>query len=236
MTNPKKEIREYLSNLIKQLLYINGLDEQLKIIKDWESENKYEALNIGGYFFRLVAYSFNRTILIELCKLFSDNEHKSIVDFLKKAREHTSSIEASKFNRTSQKREILKPEVYHSYIDEQEKLITSKSKIIISLKTHRDKALAHSDSAYFSNPEKLYENFPLDTKEIDELMKVATEILRYQHVYLLESDLEIKVYSVRSIDTVLQYVRAYKRILDDKDGGGAEFLRYKWDDYNKDKK
>lgn len=237
MTNPKKEIREYLSNLIKQLLYINGLDEQLKIIKDWESENKFEALNIGGYFFRLVAYSFNRTILIELCKLFSDKKkQKSIVDFLKKAREHTSSIEASKFNPASQKREILKPEVYHSYIDEQEKLITSKNKIIINLKTHRDKALAHSDSAYFSDPEKLYKNFPLDTEEIDELMKVATEILRYQHVYLLESDLEIKVYSVRSIDAVLQYVRAYKRILDDKEINGAEFLRYKWDDYKKDKK
>jgi len=84
MTDPKKEIREYLSKLIDQLLYIDGLDEQLKIIKDWESIDKYEALNHGGYFFRLVTYSFNRTILIELCKLFSDKEQKSIIDFLKK--------------------------------------------------------------------------------------------------------------------------------------------------------
>lgn len=231
MKNPKKEIREYLTNLIKQLLYVNGLDEQLKIIKSWESVDKYEALNHGGYFFRLVAYSFNRTILVELCKLFSDKEQKSIIDFLKKAKENSVAIEPSKFNPELQNREVLKPEIYCGYIEEQEKMISSKAEIITNLKTHRDKALAHSDSEYFSDPEKLYANFPLEGKEIDDLISTAKEILRYQHVYLFESDLEIKVYSIHSLNEVLQYTRAYKRILDDKVKGGAEYLRYKWDDY-----
>lgn len=236
MKNPKKEIREYLSNLINQLQYIIGLDEQLEIIKDWESKDKFEALNIGGYFFRLVAYSFNRTILIELCKLFSDREQKSIIDFLQNARKYSSSIEPVKFKLTTQKREILTKEEYNSYIDKQEELIASKDEILITLKAHRDKALAHSDAEYFSEPENLYKNFPLEAEEIDELLEVATEILENHYLYLLEADLEIKVFSIRSADAVLEYVRAYIRILNDEEIDGAEFLKYKWDDYKKDKK
>jgi len=236
MTNPKKEIREYLNDLIKRLLFIKGLDRQLKIIKDWESANRVESLNIGAYFFRLVAYSFNRTILIELCKFFSDREEKSIIDFLKKAREHSPSIEPAKLKPLSLKREKLKPEIYLVIIDKHEKLIASQKEVINNLNNHRDKALAHSDAKYFADLEKLYEKFPLETKEIDELMEIATDILRNQNNCLFEYGLDIIVDSSRGVNNVLQYVRAYKRILDDEDLNGANFLKYKWDDYKKDKK
>jgi len=112
-------------------------------------------------------------------------------------------------------------------------LISTNEKIITRLKTHRDKALAHSDAKYFSDQDKLYENYPLEKDNIEKLISTAKEILSAQYVYLMQSSLEIRVYSVHNLDSVLKYVRAYKRILDDKENGGAEFLRYKWDNYVK---
>lgn len=231
MINPHEEIRDYLSRLINQLLYIQGLHEQLKIIEEWESQDKYESLDIGRYFFRLVAYSFNRTILIELSKLFSDKEQKSIIDFLKKAKENASSISPTTFDREKFQRVALKLCEYKCIIDEQMKKILSKEVAIRKIKAHRDKALAHSDAEFFLNPGKLNEKYPLEFKEVDELMEIAIEILRYQNVYLFESDLDIKVYSTSNVESVLQYVRAFKRILEDEIIGGAKNLKYKWDSY-----
>jgi len=98
MTNPKKELRDYLKILIHRLLYIKGINKQLKLIKEWEIPERVAALEIGSYFYKLVAFSFNRTLLIELCLLLDGREEKSIVDWLTKALEHSKAIEPTIFN------------------------------------------------------------------------------------------------------------------------------------------
>ena len=120
MKNPKEEIREYLKKLINRLLYVKGLNKQLKLLKEWETPNRIKALEIGSYFFRLVGFSFHRTLLIELCLLLDEREDRCIVDWLQKAKEHASSIEPTTFNQSSFKREILSIDKFKQIIIEQE--------------------------------------------------------------------------------------------------------------------
>ncbi|MFB0516326.1 MAG: hypothetical protein ACETWG_06960, partial [Candidatus Neomarinimicrobiota bacterium] len=52
-------------------------------------------------------------------------------------------------------------------------------------KAQRDRALAHSDAAYFNNPQALYKRYPLSTKDIDGLMDTVSEILRQQDLFFI---------------------------------------------------
>jgi len=231
MSEPKEGVRTYLNKLIRQFLFVKSLDKQLKLISEWETPQRFVALNIGSHFFRLVTYSFNRTILIELCKLFSDKEQKSIVDFLNIVKKHSRVIGPSRFNPESQNREETMQEDYLNVIDDHIKLIESKQEIISNLKAHRDKILTHSDAKYFDDLEKLYEKYPLEASEVDELITTAKNILECHHVYLLESDLKIEVNSTSDVDTVLWHTRAFKRVWEDKRATSLYPYLYKLDDY-----
>lgn len=231
MCVPKEKIRDYLKKLIRQLLFVKRLEKQLKLISEWETPSRIVALNIGSHFFRLVSYSFYRTVMIELCKLFSDKEQKSIIDFLNYANKHSSVIEPSRFNPDSQAREIVSNEDYIKVIEGQVSLIESKQEIISNLKAYRDKMLVHSDAKYFEDLKKLYEKYPLEVSQIDELITTAKDILESHHVYLLESHLEIEVHSTSDVDTVLNHTRALKRVWEDKRAKTLYPYLYKLDDY-----
>ncbi len=220
MKDPGKQLRDYLEKLIHRFLYIKSLDRQLKLINEWETPNRAEALNIGSYFFRLVIYSFNRTILIELCKLVSDKEEKSLVDWMKKAKEHTATIKPTRYNPdySEAEREPIKPKEYRTIIDSQEDQLDAQKTVIDRVKAQRDRALTHSDSAYFNNPQELYKHYPLSTNDIDDLMDTVSEILRQQHLFLLGGDiLEMEVKSVHNVDIILRYVRGFSRARKDKE-------------------
>ena len=98
ISNQKEEIRNYLKKIIRQLLFIIRLHNQLKLINEWGTPQRKIALNIGSHFFRLVTYSFNRTIIIELCKLSFEKEQKSIVDFLNVTKNNFEVLEPTIFD------------------------------------------------------------------------------------------------------------------------------------------
>lgn len=87
MEDPKKQLNEYLNNLIFRYLHIHSLNHQVSLILEWESPGKLQTLNIGSHFFNLTINNFSRTVLLELCKLVSNREQKSLIDWLRKAKE-----------------------------------------------------------------------------------------------------------------------------------------------------
>jgi len=231
MENPKEELREYLKKLIHRLLYLKGLNLQLKTLKEWETPERVIALEIGSYFFRLVQFSFYRTLLIELCLLLDSREQKCIVDWLVKARANAKVLEPSKYNPVTGEREVIKPDAYCEIISEQQNLINGKKEIISNLKGRRDTSLVHSDAKYFNNPKDVYEDFPLPTEDLLSLIEIATEVLRMQHVYLLGSDLDIQIYATSNIDTILLHTRGFRRVWFDKRAESLYPYLYKLDDY-----
>lgn len=231
MTNPKEELRDYLKILIHRLLYIKGINKQLKLIKEWETPNRIVALEIGSYFFKLIGFSFNRTLLIELCLLLDGREDKSIIDWLNKALEHAKSLEPSIYNSEKGQWEISNVNSYQKIIGEQQELINSKKIIINNIKGRRDATLVHSDAKYFNNPEDTYTKFPLTNNDIESVIETATKILRMQYLYLFNSDLDIQVHATSNIDTILGYTRAFRRVWEDKRALALYPVLYKLDDY-----
>ena len=231
MQDPKNEIRDYLKKLIHRFLYVKGLNKQLKLLREWETPNRIVALEIGSYFFRLVGFSFYRTLLIELCMLLDDREKKCIVDFLEKAKEHAKAIEPKRFDVSKFKREPVNFQDYQNIIEEQQKLINSKSEIISNIKGRRDTSLAHSDAQFFNNPDDTYVKHPLSDENIEDLIELSTDILRTQHLYLMDSDLDIQVHTTSNIDTILWHIRGFNRVWFDKRATELHPGLYKLDDY-----
>jgi len=219
LKDPGNQLRDYLEKLIRRFLYVKSLDRQLKLINEWDTPKRVEALNTGSTFFRLVTYTFARIILIELCKLVSDKEEKSLVDWLNKAKDHATSIEPTRYNPdySEREREPVKPEEYRRIISEQQAQLDANKNVINRIKAQRDKALAHSDAAYFNDPGTLYEHYPLSADDIDALMDTVSEILRTHHIHLLKADIDMEVHSLSNVDTILRLARAFSRAYKDRD-------------------
>jgi hypothetical protein len=231
MQNPKNELRRYLNQLIRRLLYIKGLSYQLKLLKEWETPKREIALEKGAYFFKLVSYSFNRTMLIELCMLLDDRERKDVVDWLSKARRFAKSLEPKLYNIDTGKYEIVKTTLYQNSLSKHQKLLDSKKRLINRVKARRDKALAHTDAKYFNKPEDLYVRFPLSIKDIDDLIETLTKILKAHYNYLIGGDLDIKVYATTNVDTILVNTRAFNRVWFDNRAVTLFPYLYKLDDF-----
>lgn len=231
MRNPKIELRKYLNKLIHRLLYIKGLNYQLKLLTEWETPKRIVALQTGAYFFKLVVFSFNRTMLIELCMLLDDREKKGVVDWLSKAKRFAKSLEPKLYNPDTDKYEIVKSSLYQNIISKHQKLLGSKKELIYRVKGRRDKALAHSDARYFNKPEDLYVKFPLSIKDVDDLIEILTKILKAQYNYLIGGDLDINIYATTNVDTILLNTRAFKRVWFDKRAASLFPYLYKLDDF-----
>jgi hypothetical protein len=213
MSNPKAELREYLDRLIHRYLNIKSLYQQLKSIFEWQTPARIEALNLGVYFFQLVTYGLSHTVLVELSMLLSEKEERSLRDWLKKAKEHVASVKPTRYNANYSKgeRQPIKPEEYRAIIDDQIAQLDDRKDIINRIKARRDKAIAHLEKAYFDDPKALERDYPLGNDDIDDLIEVVGSILRKHHSCLFETDMRMEVVSVHTIDTVLQYARAFMR-------------------------
>ena len=235
MNNPQAELRKYLDKLIHRYLNIKSLHQELKSIFEWESPARIEALSLGVHFFQLVTYSLSRIVLVELSMFLSEKEARSLLDWLKKAKEHAASVKFTRYNATYSEgeRERIKPEEYRAIIDDQIAQLHDRKNVIDRIKARRDKAIAHLDKAYFDDPKALDRDYPLRDDDIDDLMEVAGSILRKHHSCLFEADMRMEVVSVHNVDTILRYARAFMRARRDFNliEKGFRPVEYMRDDY-----
>lgn len=217
MINPHEAIRTYLKLLINNFLKIRSIEKQLKIINDWNKPPYNKTIQLSFNFFDLVVISFHQTVLLDLNKLLSDNEEKSITDWLKKARMHSQVIEPRYYDHQKGERVSLNSDEYQKIIDLHLKKIIDNDCIIKKIKKWRDKFLAHSDTTYFNNPNKLYIDFPIVSSEIQLIEDIIADILRYHHIHLLDGDVTLQVFSIGEVSTILSYAQAFKKTLDDQE-------------------
>lgn len=218
MIDPQKYLTEYLEKLIFRFLYIDSLNRQLIQIGKWIKPDRIQALDIGAHFFELSQYSISRTILIELCKLVSHKEEKSLIDWLNQAKEHYGSLDVSIYDpeyTTGRERRQLSRKEFEAIIDKDFLEIESQSDTINKLRIRRDKVIAHADAAFFNEPSRMQTEFPLSDLDVTALMMTLSEILRMHHVYLLHSDMRMEVSALTDVETVLKYVRGFVRVRKD---------------------
>ena len=239
MKNPKTRLREYLDRLIRRFLNTKSLHLELKRISGWQIPGKIEVFNLGSYFFELAKYSLWRTILVEMAMILSPKEQVSLIDWLKKAREHAPSLAPTRYNPSYSgvKREPIKPKEYRALIDRHINRLDAQRDVIHRIKSQRDKAIAHLDKAYFDNPKALDKDYPLGDDDIDRLMEVVSDILGKHHNWLFEADLRMEILSTRNVDVVLKYARAFQRARKDRTliKKGFKPIDYMQDEYKIDK-
>lgn len=211
MKNPNDELREYLYKLIHRYRNIKSLDQQLKSIYEWNTPVRIEALNLGAHFFWVADYSLSRIIFVELSMFLSEKEARSLRKWLNKAKEHAASMNPTRFNKIEREYEPIKPEKYRHIIDCQIAQLQDRQDVIDRIKAHRDKKIEHLDKDYFNDPQALDENYPLNADDIGDLMEVGSCILREHYSCLFQASMSMEVGSVQSVDTLLQYARAWMR-------------------------
>ena len=232
MKNPREFLNKYLKNLINNLLYVKSLDEQLKIMQSWDSPRRVEAIRIGSHFFSLVVYSFQRVIFIELHKMLSSGEKRSIRDFLMKLKQHISSAKPMRYNPETEGREPYPQDDYVAHIDGHLEQISRNDDLLKRIKGLRDKVIVHADTIYHDDPLSVLKEYHIDETELDELLELLSEILRFHHCYLFDSDLEIKVHSASDLNSILVNVRAFDRIWHNKHLNNLKKYVFKLDDYD----
>ena len=219
MTDPQTELSTYLENLIFRCLHIDSLYRQVKQILEWETPERVEALDIGSHFFELSLYTFSRTVLLDLYKLVSDDEDKSLIDWLNKAIEHCSSLDISRFDpeaTSSNRRRKLSNDEYTQIIDSHFDLIKKHSTTIHNLKGRRDKVIAHSDRTFFNDPRKMLDRFPLTDIDIDSLLGSIKKILHDHYLLLFHADMSMEVSATTDVESILRNARAFRRVWKDK--------------------
>lgn len=180
MKNTKIELRDYLQVLIHRFLNTKSVYQELKRIHGWKTPARIEAYNLGAYSFELAEYSLFRIVLVEIAALLSNREERSVIDWLKKAREHARSLEPTRYRPTDRgsARQAMNEKTYRALIEQHEDRLAARKDVIDRIKAWRDKAIAHLDRVYFDSPQALDEQYPLTYPDIDRITDEVSEILR----------------------------------------------------------
>jgi hypothetical protein len=218
MNNPEEQLREYLEQIVHRFLYTKSLFSELKRINAWSAPECEEALNHASYFFQITTYSMTRIYLVELAALLSDKEDRSLPDWLRMAYLHARSLCPTRYNPSdNNERETIKPEKYKEIIDINIGELNSFNGLINRIKTWRDKSIAHLDKAFFDKPSAIYERYPINNSEIDQLIECISNILHEHYSYICHADLKMEIASAANVDSILSYVQAFQRIRKDKE-------------------
>jgi hypothetical protein len=213
MNNPKEKLREYFEQIVHRFLNAKSLFSELKRIISWSVPEREDALNHGWYFFQLATYSMTRIYLVELAALLSDKEDRSLIDWLRKACVHARAICPTRYNPSgNNERESIKPDEYREIIDKNISELDSFNDLIIRIKAWRDKSIAHLDKTFFDTPSAIYERYPINNSEIDQLIECVAKILHEHYSYLFHADLRMEILSMENVDSILSYVQAFQRI------------------------
>lgn len=218
MNNPKEELRNYLDQIVHRFLNTKSIFQELKKINSWSSPERIETLNHGFHFFQLATYSMTRIYLVELAAILSEKEERSLIDWLKKAREHAKAISPTRYNHNCKdEREPIKTAEYQSIIDKNQRELDTHKILIKRIKAWRDKLIAHIDKKYFNEPLAIYQDYQICNTEIDQLIEAVSKILHEHYLYLFKADSRMEILSEMDVDSVLNYVRAFQRIRKDKE-------------------
>jgi hypothetical protein len=212
MKNPKVQLRQYLKTLIHRFLNTRSVYQELKHIHGWRSPERFEAYNLGAHFFEITEYSLLRVVLIEVSMLLSENEERSIIDWLNKAREHARALGPTRYspNSVGGERQPISEKQYRTLIDSHKERFDFQKQVIDRIKARRDKAIAHLDSTYFNIPQAIDDDYPLTYSDIDSLIDEMSEVLRKHYSCLFKADLRMEIVSTRNVNLVLNYARAFQ--------------------------
>lgn len=240
MQNPEKELKEYLSRLVYNFIYLRSLYKQISLYLDWRKSKGGEGIQHSSHFFNLFFYSAKRTLCLDTYKLVSSREKRGIYDWLSKAEEHFKSLSPSIYVGWSEERQserkTLNKEEYQEIIHQQIDELNQHQKVIDNITAMRDKGFAHTESKYFKNPDLLERDYPIDWELLENLFSTISKVLRKHYSLINNSDMSMELVSGSDIDTILHRSRGFERFWRNKNLNELGLKKYVFlrDDYDED--
>src|SRR6056297_1107534 len=102
------KLKEYLKKLEYNFMYINSLVSQVNKYHKWIEKDEINTIDIGSFFYKLTMYTYKRIVTIELYKILSENEERSLFHWLEQIDMHTNSILSKNNNDIKSYRNIIK--------------------------------------------------------------------------------------------------------------------------------
>lgn len=214
MQDPFVQLRKYLDQLTINFFYVKTVHAHIETFLEWRKKGEQQVFKQAEDFYSLVYYVFRRELEIEVYKMLSDREDRSLIHWLCHAitnAEHIEAAEYDAFAKRDEARKKLTKEQYREITLRHIDLINEKKDLVKNLTALRDKGL-HADKKYFFNPEQLDEDFPVCWSDMASLIECIETILK-DHAYYLEGvDLGMPSNDTSGIETLLRMSRAVNRL------------------------
>lgn len=218
MLNPKKILEEYLNQLINNFVFLKVTIKELQILNQYgNTKEKIDTLNISHTFFKSVIDAFWLSIIVELNKLLSGKEKKTLNGWLKQVQTHISSLSLTEevYDLDDNPKIVnMDPQKYQDKITEHIDTLNNLQNEIDDITSLREK-MTHSDPDYFSNPKKVFEKYPIDLLRINKLEETVEDILSYHHIIIFKSDLDFEIKTHGHVDNILRCAEAFLKFRSD---------------------
>lgn len=215
MQDPKVQLTDWLDRLVNKCLWVNAIRRELNTIHDWAASGRFEPLEAGRFFFRLVQWSLADKLYLDVTNLAAERECQSLPRWLDQARTHGSLLMPVRYDFVQEDYVPLSVDEYHIELAEHTSKLKGLQSVVDAALARRDKHIAHWDRKYFTDPDKFQEDFPLDSREVELLIDTLAEILAHHHARIKRSGIEMNIHSGRRVDVVLNHVRAAQRMWKD---------------------
>ncbi|MBU0529667.1 hypothetical protein KKF86_07935 [bacterium] len=218
MKNPTIPAKEYLGKLINNFVFLKVTIKELKILNQYgKTKEEIDTLNISHTFFKRVIDAFWLYIIVELNKLLSGKEEITLYKWLKHVQNDIPSLNLTEevYGLEGYPKIVnMDPQKYLDNIEKHIKVLVGLKKEIKKIKNLRDK-LTHSDPDYFSNPEKVFEKYPIDLSKIIEIEKKIEDIFAYHHIIIKKSSLDFEIKTHGHVDNILRCAEAFLKFRKD---------------------
>ena len=179
MHNPEHQLKEYLAEIKKKVLWLISKKETYWYLRECENTPYSQVFDSHPAFWGNVITALDTDLFVNLATLYDERSERNLVDYLKQVKMHCGSLVSD-----SRLRE------FEAAIDEQMAKIADAQNIVGTLKTHRDKYYAHWDKRYFGKSDRLTTEHPLNVDELSELIDTAREIVRKQYSFIFKAHLD----------------------------------------------
>ena len=213
----KEELEKKIESYCSRITYLNDCFELHKLMIKSQKEHLSE-INEFPAFYQLAEKSFIHVCIIELAKLY-EYESESGIEKLINICESNQNLFLKKFHNEITECETNK--IVSSYdikveikkdINEARNKLEHLSSIIDKLKGQRDKFYAHLDKEYQNNPSALITDYPLNYRDLKELITTASFICNTFYQDLCLTSHACQTLNWNDINNVFKVIKEYKEM------------------------
>ena len=202
-----------LETYLNRIRFANDCFSAYKSILD-ALHTSNAVINQSPAFFSICLLSLERTLLLELAKLYKGSGHEQTINKLINIIRANQNLFPKKINCTPVYEDNMNPIIPQSIftlclpkeISQFELQIDSLKNIVDKLSVRRDKYLAHNDKEYFANEKDLIDNFPINFENIEQIIKLTGDFCNKMLSYLNGTIIAYQSYNATDLSNLLSKV------------------------------